>query len=124
MQAVYNESGLVLEIQGNCTIYGHPFLNKRRMIVGKDEPLRENITEVQISQDVKTLPAGALAGCAITSLVIPDGVVAIKKDAVRNCLRLESITISENVIMIEDDAFVNCPNLRYVEISENTHVAK
>ena len=55
----------------------------------------------------------------VTSLVIPDSVTAIGKEAFRDCERLTSIEIPDSVTVIGEYAFYNCKNLTDVIIPDS-----
>lgn len=62
--------------------------------------------EYQIKPGVKTIASYAFSDCKeLTSIIIPDSVVAIGNNAFNLCTRLKSIMIPENAIEIGDLAF-------------------
>ena len=64
---------------------------------------------------VTTIGAGAFANCtALTSLSIPDSVIAIGNSAFTGCTGLTSLTLPGSVAAIGDSAFANCTQLEAV----------
>ena len=66
-------------------------------------------------QLVGKIGAGAFANCtALTSLSIPDSVIAIGNSAFTGCTGLTSLTLPGSVAAIGDSAFANCTQLEAV----------
>ncbi len=69
----------------------------------------------EIHPDTKMIAEWALCGCPnITSLTLPEGLIAIGKYAFRGCTGLTSITIPATVTVIGNEAFDWCPSLTAV----------
>ena len=68
---------------------------------------------------VETVGLAALRGqTALTSVVIPDGVVTVKDGAFENCTALESVAISDSVKKIGVFVFNNCSALKSVVLGK------
>ena len=52
----------------------------------------------------------------LKTVIIPEGVTKISKDAFNTCANLVEVRLPESVLTIEDYAFQNCANLRKVNI--------
>ena len=60
------------------------------------------------------IPWGALGGCGIKRVVLPDTITKIKRAAFIECSALEEITIPRSVKEIDEYAFADCDNLRNI----------
>ena len=66
---------------------------------------------------VRSYYDGPFAGCSrLSTIVIPDGMVAIPKYAFQNCTGLKTIQLPESVEVINSDAFSGCINLQTINI--------
>ena len=66
---------------------------------------------------VTKISNNAFGGKGITSIVIPNSVTSIDKDAFKNCNSLTSIAIPDSVVHIGSSAFEGCINLTNVYIT-------
>ena len=74
----------------------------------------------EIHPDTKTIADWALCGCPnITSLTLPEGLIAIGKYAFSGCTGLTSLTIPANVTAIGNEAFDWCPSLTAVTFASD-----
>lgn len=72
--------------------------------------------EVELHNEITTIPSGAFQGTRITDIVIPENVTTIKDGAFNRCSQLRNITIGRNVMSIARDAFSYCTSLQEIEI--------
>ena len=76
-----------------------------------------NLTEVVISESIKTLPSYFLYGCSsLTSIEIPKSITSIGYAAFWDCSGLTSIEIPTSVTSIGSSAFRSCSGLTSIEI--------
>ena len=69
------------------------------------------------------LKRGAFEGCNITTLLLPDSIKAIGRNAFKDCQELADVTFSINIEQILDCAFENCIKLKSIDLSQtNLHV--
>ena len=68
--------------------------------------------DVTIPDGVRIIGSNAFEAKAITSVVIPSGVVQIQSLAFFNCSELTSVTLPASVREIADDAFSGCSSLK------------
>lgn len=75
----------------------------------------DNMTSVIIPNGVVAIGNDALMGCDnLTSVIIPDSVVTIGDFALHSCDNLISVTIGNGVTNIGVSAFLNCPRLNNI----------
>ena len=67
---------------------------------------------------VVSIGEGAFSGRSMKTVVIPDSVEQIGKDAFNNCWELESIEIPDSVWYIGSKAFNDCRKLKHVTLPE------
>lgn len=104
-----------IETAENYADVGHYYLDCKGA-VGRFEGC-ENLSSVNIPDDVTVIPAAEFSGCKnLTSVNIPDSVTSIDGWAFRNCDSLTSVTISESVTSIWSEAFGECDNLAEIKI--------
>ena len=71
------------------------------------------------SDNLKVIEAGAFYGCtSLTSVTIPNSVVAIGSFAFYECTNLTSVTIGNNVTYIGESAFERCDRLKEIRYPE------
>ncbi len=75
-----------------------------------------------LSVSLQLIEAEAFEGCALTNVVIPDGVTSIGAGAFRDCRRLTAVRIPASVTSIGADAFSGCP-LKYAEVPQGSYAA-
>lgn len=75
---------------------------------------REKLTSVTIPSTVTHIGAEAFYGCALSKVIIPEGVVSIGWAAFGGNQKLTTITISKSVKVIKNDALINCEKLKTV----------
>ena len=69
--------------------------------------------------DTEVIGHDSLSGnTAITSVVIPEGVVTIGPSAFEGCSNLETVTFPSTLMEIDQNAFRECPKLRDVTLPE------
>lgn len=77
----------------------------------------DNITSVDISDNVITLGVGAFSGCSnLTSVKISDNVEQLSDYLFSNCSNLTNVEISDNVMYLGDYVFSNCDRLTTINI--------
>lgn len=80
-----------------------------------------NLTELKLSNSIKTLEEGSLKGCdKITKLTLPSSLETIKSYAIYGFTNLEEIILPNNLNVIEEDAFVGCPKITSINIPSGT----
>lgn len=72
--------------------------------------------DYEIPGFVKAIEGGAFYGCFVTSITIPNSVIAIGISAFRDCINLTFVNISNSVASILAGAFMGCSNLNSVNI--------
>ena len=78
------------------------------------------ITEINIGDNVVTIGRVAFAGCSgLTSLTIPNSVTSINMAAFMGCSGLTSVVIPNSVTYVGGMAFSDCSSLTSVIIGEN-----
>lgn len=69
--------------------------------------------------DFTTLPENTFKGCAaLTSVTLPDSLVAVGSYAFKDCSSLKSIELPTSVTIIETGAFMNCTSLSGLSLHE------
>ncbi|MDE6656546.1 MAG: leucine-rich repeat protein, partial [Anaeroplasmataceae bacterium] len=89
-------------------------------LVGYKEPE----TQVTLPNDIEghsyDIYNSVFYGCSnLTSIIIPDSVTSIGKNAFSNCQYLTSVTIGKSVTSIGDGAFSNCIRLASITIPDS-----
>ncbi len=80
----------------------------------------ENITTIELQNDVKVIAKYAFSGCrGLTSIIIPDSVMSIGGYAFSGCNGLTSITMGNSVTSIGDHAFSGCNGLTSITIPDS-----
>lgn len=81
--------------------------------------LNHSVTSVVIPEGITKISKEAFCDCdSLKSVVIPEGVTKIGDSAFRDCPSLSSIVIPKSVTEIDDAAFKGCHSLKSVEIPE------
>jgi hypothetical protein len=79
----------------------------------------DNVTKVQIADDITRIPKEAFCRCInLTTVIIPNSVTRIGNSAFAGCSNLTDITIPDSVTYIGVDAFNRCKNLKSITIPE------
>lgn len=65
------------------------------------------LTAVTIPSNIKTIGYSAFIDCALTSVIIPDGVERIEKLAFGYCAALETLSVADSVKSIGEEAFAD-----------------
>ena len=68
---------------------------------------------------VTSIYENAFKNSAIASIIIPDTVTSIGKDAFYGCSALKNVTFGEGVVTIGDGAFQNCSALKTVDLPDS-----
>ena len=75
---------------------------------------------IEFEGDVTEIGLGAFYGCnGLTSVILPNSVIVIKKGAFYGCINLNSVNIPDGVQEIGFDAFCGCTAIRTVTIPES-----
>ncbi|MBR4028372.1 MAG: leucine-rich repeat protein [Alistipes sp.] len=75
---------------------------------------------IEFDGDVTEIGLGAFYDCnELTSVILPDSVIVIKKGAFYGCINLNSVNIPDGVQEIGFDAFCGCTAIRTVTIPES-----
>ena len=81
----------------------------------------DQITSVQLNNDVTTIEDRAFYDCSsISSVVMGDSVTAIGDSAFGNCYALTTLTLGKNIVSIGAEAFYSCTGLSAVSIPAAT----
>ncbi len=76
--------------------------------------------EVLIPQGVVDIKKYAFLNCeSITGVVIPEGVIKIGESAFAGCKNLENVVLPESLITIDEEAFRGCTSLKEISIPDN-----
>lgn len=67
---------------------------------------------------VTAIGEGALSGSAIVSVVLPDSVKTIGKNAFSGCASLSSVTLPKSLTSLGEGAFANCSALEAIALPE------
>lgn len=67
----------------------------------------------------KEIYKGAFEGSQLTSIVLPEGMEKIQKEAFYNCTKLVSVTLPDSLLTIGDNAFAECTALESVNLPMN-----
>ena len=78
----------------------------------------QNVKSVSVPQGLTSIGNGAFQNCAMTGINIPSSVTVIGSEAFYGCAYLKSLTIPEKVESIGDRAFALCSGLETVVIPE------
>lgn len=80
----------------------------------------ENLTSVEMSENVKYIGESAFEGCTnLVSVASPSGVTYLGDRAFYNCSSLESFDIAEGVTSIPIHAFYGCSSLKSVTMADS-----
>lgn len=78
------------------------------------------LTSIVIPNGVKAVGKQAFINCGnLKSVTIGDGVISIGSEALKGCGKLETLVIPDSVTYIGSDAFVGCDSLQYEIYNEN-----
>jgi len=70
--------------------------------------MNANLANVTLSQNLKTVSAGAFSSCtSLTSIAIPSSVMAINNSAFMGCSNLSDVTIPPNLVFLGYSAFAS-----------------
>ena len=72
------------------------------------------LTEINLSKNIKTINSQTFACCGLTGIDIPEGVTSIRYHAFGSCTKLKQITIPTSIETIGQYAFFNCKSLTTV----------
>ena len=86
------------------------------IIKTSDKLLVVGCTNTTIPDGVKTIGQGAFRGSGIQTLIIPNSVKVIIKDAFFGCNNLKSVSLPEGLETIEEAAFDDCFSLTSINI--------
>lgn len=76
----------------------------------------ENLTNINIGENVKVLPKSIFGGCGISYINIPNSVESIGILAFSYCINLEEVNIGKSVTNIGGSAFYGCELLKKIDI--------
>ncbi len=96
-------------ISGACAIK-----NGTKCIADSAFRFREKLTSVTIPGTVTHIGDQAFYGCALSKVVIPEGVVSVGNAAFGGNQKLTTITLPKSVKNIDDDVLINCESLKTV----------
>lgn len=90
-----------------------------KVFTSNDIVVPQTIIKNDVTYDVTTVDSHAFAYCKSLSVILPDTLTTINKEAFYKYTSLESIFIPSNVLYIKEDAFLECNMVIYTELSEN-----
>ena len=76
-----------------------------------------------IPANITTIEAEAFAGCAFTSVIVPNGVTGIGAGAFKNCGKLRAILIPQGVQTLGEGIFEGCSSSLIVTVYEGSPAA-
>ncbi len=81
----------------------------------------ENLTEINITSNVESIPDTAFAETSVTGIKIPSNVSSIGVYAFLRCKKLSTLVFEEesNLEYIEEGAFAGCSSIRFVELPDS-----
>lgn len=109
------EIALVAYIGSKTELVLPSSFNGEDYIIGPYAFSKTNITNVTISNNVKTIKYNAFYGCDnLYAVVIGNGVTSIGTEAFSSCSNLSSLTIGSNVSTIGSSAFADCNEIERI----------
>lgn len=104
--------------------YIYKYNNKKekhdKKFMDKNENIRNEITEIEIEDGVKTIPDNAFELYPnVTSIIIPDSVTEIGVRAFKNCFALNNVILPNSIKEINESTFYNCESLNSIKLSDN-----
>ncbi len=108
----YDPTKMSISIDELGYVIGTPKGEEGRILVAVPNKveLDEN-GNFNIPDGITEINGGALAGCDITSVIIPESVKTIGAHAFEGCANLQTVAIGNNVETIGESAFANCDAL-------------
>ena len=102
---------------------GNPVYDSRdncnAIIETETNTLFRGCEKTNIPDSVKGIYGLAFCGSGLTSIIIPESVTFIGREAFRGCDNLESITILGNIDYVADGLFLGCRNLEWIKIPDS-----
>ena len=83
-----------------------------------------SLTNIQISDSIKSIGNNVFQYTSLTSIVIPDSVTSIGEKAFQYCSNLSSVTIGNSVTSIGDEAFDVCDSLTSIIVDDDNTAYK
>ena len=111
---VVEEGNPIYDSRGNCNAIIETASNK----------LLHGCNGTVIPNSVRTIGKQAFYGSGITSVIIPDEVTGIEREAFRKCNALSYVYIGRDLTNIGYDVFWECDNPVTVELNNNAIVSK
>ena len=90
----------------------------RLTTAGKCQHKAIEVPAVRNEIEVKAIYSSGMEIARATSIVIPEGVTFIDKNAFKDCFSLVSVTLPSTLTSIADSAFANCNGLTSVDLPE------
>ena len=82
----------------------------------------ESLTSINIPTGIQRIDDGTFADCALSEIVIPDGVTEIARIAFSGCTSATKLVIPDSITIIGEDAFSGCYGLVAVEIPNGVSI--
>ena len=82
----------------------------------------QHLVDARIDERVKIIETNCFSNLNNKGLVLPDGLLRIKKKAFLNSLMDEDLCFPQNVTIIEDSAFSSCKNLNRVFFNKKLQI--
>ena len=120
-RAFYHCENLAFKEFGNCKYLGNQNNSYHALI----ETVGLNYETYDINKDTKLIADRAFSNCtAVTSIVIPEGVIAMGENVFLKTHCLARVEIPDSLIKMGEYAFSNCSGLNTISVSENNTVYK
>lgn len=106
----------ISDIASWCKIvfYSNPLSTAKHLYLNNEE-----VIELIIPENVKSIPGSAFSGCAsITSVTLPSSVTSIGGGAFKDCSNISSLSL-ENIVSIGGQSFANCTGLKKVTVGKS-----
>ncbi len=78
-----------------------------------------NLSNINISNSVKTIGEGAFQQCNVSYINLPEGLTSIGKSAFSSCGQLSGVRIPASIKVIPDNAFSGCNMLNWIELHDD-----
>ena len=99
--------------------YGVNYSNYGRTLVKADYILFRDVERYEVPNGVRTIGECAFSGMRLKSIILPDSLNFIGKNAFSDCRSLESVVIPKDVDVIREGCFDGCVSLREVQLSKS-----
>ena len=81
-----------------------------------------SLKQITIPNSAVSIGEDAFNGCRFETIIIPNTVTKIEKEAFFNCMYLQSLYLPQSVTSISDMAFRNCTVLKSIKVDEDNTI--